>query len=380
MEMNVMKQLTDKDLMGSLEAVVRQERANVAHSIRLIGEIVRRDLHTRLGYSSVYGMLTQRFRMSESCASKRAAAVAAARRYGDVLGLVESGALNLSNLSLIARRMNDENHARLVEAACRLTHRELEEWLVRDEGQVVPRRESVRVVALPLTPRATSGDVGGLRGLSTETNTGAPRGVSAAMETLHRREVPHCGETPRRGDAKGSGCSGEASGEASVEASVKNAEVETGLRLSIVLEGDAKRAFEALRRQYPGKSVTEIVAEAIVAQQKRVSPAARAAAPARKGTGRQGEANGATESPSRYVPKGVRHEVFTRDGGRCTYVAPDGRRCDCEVGLEYDHIRPFARGGMTVADNLRILCKAHNLLAAKDLMGKRFVEAYGERG
>ena len=30
---------------------------------------------------------------------------------------------------------------------------------------------------------------------------------------------------------------------------------------------------------------------------------------------------------SRHVPAAVRREVMRRDGGRCAFVAPDGRRC-----------------------------------------------------
>ena len=34
----------------------------------------------------------------------------------------------------------------------------------------------------------------------------------------------------------------------------------------------------------------------------------------------------------------VRREVWGRDGGRCTFVARDGRRCDGRFKLEFDHI------------------------------------------
>lgn len=126
-----LKFMSDNDLVQSCGDALRRERASVTMSIALLGEIVRRDLHTRLGYPSVYAMLTKRFKMAESCASKRSAAVAVARRFPDVMALIESGAVTLSNLSMIARHITAENKEDLIAAACAMTHRDLDEYLVR---------------------------------------------------------------------------------------------------------------------------------------------------------------------------------------------------------------------------------------------------------
>jgi 5-methylcytosine-specific restriction endonuclease McrA len=79
--------------------------------------------------------------------------------------------------------------------------------------------------------------------------------------------------------------------------------------------------------------------------------------------------------PSRYIPKQIQREVRERDGNRCAYVdETTGKRCDCERGLQYDHIVPFARGGASnTSQNLRLLCAAHNRLAAEHVFGLEFV-------
>ena len=59
-------------------------------------------------------------------------------------------------------------------------------------------------------------------------------------------------------------------------------------------------------------------------------------------------------------------------------AAPDGRRCECTVNLEFDHVKPFAHGGEANTMNIRMACKQHNLLYAKDAMGKEFVESHFE--
>jgi 5-methylcytosine-specific restriction endonuclease McrA len=67
-------------------------------------------------------------------------------------------------------------------------------------------------------------------------------------------------------------------------------------------------------------------------------------------------------------------ETFARDGLQCAYVSPDGRRCTARAFLEVDHVEPRARGGGDHADNLRVLCSAHNQLAAEQAYGRDHVE------
>ncbi|TBR16726.1 HNH endonuclease [bacterium] len=69
---------------------------------------------------------------------------------------------------------------------------------------------------------------------------------------------------------------------------------------------------------------------------------------------------------SRLVPQEVKDEVWLRDGGRCAYVSPEGRRCEAGAGLEYDHIVPWVFGGRSdSAVNIRLLCRMHNKAAAR---------------
>lgn len=63
---------------------------------------------------------------------------------------------------------------------------------------------------------------------------------------------------------------------------------------------------------------------------------------------------------SRAVPAAVRRAVWRRDGGRCTFMGPHGRRCGSTWDVEIDHVRPFCRGGEHRIGNLRLLCSAHN--------------------
>ena len=64
---------------------------------------------------------------------------------------------------------------------------------------------------------------------------------------------------------------------------------------------------------------------------------------------------------SRYIPSYLRKSIWERDEGQCTYVHHETkRRCTCRHLLQIDHIQPFALGGQTEKENLRLLCAGHN--------------------
>jgi 5-methylcytosine-specific restriction endonuclease McrA len=89
------------------------------------------------------------------------------------------------------------------------------------------------------------------------------------------------------------------------------------------------------------------------------------------------ERNDATKS--RHIPDEVRDVIFSRDGGQCTFVAADGTRCRCRKGLQFDHIRPYAAGGTHDPANLRLLCGAHNRLAAERALGTHVMRPFWRR-
>ncbi|MGE0529087.1 MAG: HNH endonuclease, partial [Bdellovibrionales bacterium] len=55
-----------------------------------------------------------------------------------------------------------------------------------------------------------------------------------------------------------------------------------------------------------------------------------------------------------------REAALARDGGRCTHVDAQGRRCSEEKWLDVHHIRPVSAGGGHHLDNLTTLCRYHH--------------------
>jgi 5-methylcytosine-specific restriction endonuclease McrA len=68
----------------------------------------------------------------------------------------------------------------------------------------------------------------------------------------------------------------------------------------------------------------------------------------------------------KYITLKVRRELFQRAIHCCEYIDPaSGRKCESRYQLEIDHRVPLARGGEDQHENLRVLCRTHNLLSAR---------------
>jgi hypothetical protein len=74
------------------------------------------------------------------------------------------------------------------------------------------------------------------------------------------------------------------------------------------------------------------------------------------------------KSAGRLTPR-RRKQVLTRDGS-CTYKDPKtGKICGSTYQLQVDHVHPKALGGSDRSENLRSLCRKHNLLMAEKTLG-----------
>lgn len=83
------------------------------------------------------------------------------------------------------------------------------------------------------------------------------------------------------------------------------------------------------------------------------------------------------KKPSRYIPVAVKEEIYFRDEGRCSYIDPKTqKRCEAKKFLHIDHIHPLALGGETSLENCRLLCAAHNQLAAIQKLGAQVMQTH----
>jgi hypothetical protein len=107
----------------------------------------------------------------------------------------------------------------------------------------------------------------------------------------------------------------------------------------------------------------------LIERKKKVSSAATTAVRAPEG-----------KKSSRYIPVRTKRETIERSGRQCEFVDPvSKRRCSSRFGLQFDHIRPFARGGSARPDNIRQLCANHNRFEAIREFGIRSIPCAGVR-
>jgi 5-methylcytosine-specific restriction endonuclease McrA len=431
MEIGATKKLSDADLTTTLKKAIAAERNNIAASIACLIEIMARDLHTRLGASSLFVYLTRELRMSESSASKRCAAIRAVRDFPQILPLIQSGCLHLSNIALISRHLTRENAVRLIGLAQTETQRGLEKALAVEFPAAV-KRDSLRPVVCPSQRSTFAMRVGDTTRFDNCDDNGRD---------------DHTGDRRTTGEKCG-GLGGELfeskddemqSGVFALNGLAPQAAL--GVRVHATLDADAAAALEFLAGAMPGKSASEILSLAVCELRRRRDAARRIPTnrksvskdkkPERETSDREklerkkkllgknaaakntaikiaAEKCAEPSKASRYIPAALRRAVAQRDGYRCSYVpgvdAIDGvdgvdasdanvngagkmvngnskaKRCEAIHRLEFDHVTPRAHGGQNTVDNLRLLCRAHNNLAAKDVMGKQFIESHYARG
>ncbi len=68
---------------------------------------------------------------------------------------------------------------------------------------------------------------------------------------------------------------------------------------------------------------------------------------------------------TRYIPMQVKRQVVTGANHQCEFKNQQGKRCQERRNLQFDHVKPFALGGDGSAQNIQMLCFAHNQRRAK---------------
>ena len=73
------------------------------------------------------------------------------------------------------------------------------------------------------------------------------------------------------------------------------------------------------------------------------------------------------------IPAAIRHTVWLRDRGQCTWRHPGGSRCSERAMLELDHLKMWCRGGKHSEENLTLRCRRHNQAGAEQKLGTGFM-------
>jgi 5-methylcytosine-specific restriction endonuclease McrA len=301
--------LSSQELFSTLNILRGDENKAVADIVLYLAEVDRRGIYREAGFSSLFTFCTERLGYSEAGAGRRVRAARCLAQSPEIYSQLKSGAITLCSLAEVAAVFTPANQELVLTAIQGASKREAQ-IIAQSFGAPKPaKRSTIRAKKVLITPPVEFGNAE-----STPPVT-APRysfSFEVSQEVMDLYTEAH--------------------------------EIMGHLKPEEVFE-KALRHFIAQKKQAP----RVVAAKVIVKQDNPVPPKSRA------------------------VPLNIRRAVLQRDNYQCTYCAADGKRCSERVGLEIDHIKPYALGGSHQIENLRVVCKAHNTLFAEQVFGRDFI-------
>jgi hypothetical protein len=150
---------------------------------------------------------------------------------------------------------------------------------------------------------------------------------------------------------------------------------ETEWSLRVTIDGACKADLETLRsllsHKIPDGDLAAVLHEAIRCAVEKHGKRRGTVAPSRK-TSRATEPARASARPSAQV----RREVTARDDCSCAWIGEDGRRCGSTWQFELDHVQVAALGGKATVEEMRVLCRPHNMLHAEQVFGLEYMARF----
>src|SRR6186713_1055440 len=168
-----LKSLADDELLAGLSRIVGRRNQITAEFLAYLAELDERQLFLDLGFASLFEYCLVKLGLCESTAGRHIAAARVCRNHPEAFGMVASGALHASALSLLKKHVSPENAAELFGLCAHRSARKVEEVLaarfprpdVRDLVRRLPARaertpgvgcgsEKKPTVAAPREPEA----------------------------------------------------------------------------------------------------------------------------------------------------------------------------------------------------------------------------------
>ena len=332
--------LSDTELVARVKSLVARERDATAHLVAHLAEMDTRDVHLREGFPSLYVYCRDELGLSEGESYNRIEVARAARRFPVILEMLATGAVNLTTVRLLAPHLTAANHREALESARGKKKSEVEEIVARlaprpDVAASVRKLPALRLQAsVPsVVPAVAPMEFGGASAM----DLAAP----STEKGLTEPSVPRAVVAPLCPDR---------------------------YRLQLTIGGDTleklRLAKDMLGHAIPAGDDAALLDRALTAllvelARKKFADTSKP----RRSRARDPRARDASAADKR--------AVWVRDLGRCTYIGPNGHRCNERRFVEFHHLDPYALGGETTADNLALRCRRHNDYEGRRYFGKR---------
>jgi hypothetical protein len=338
---------SSEQLLAGLDSIIRSCRQRTAELIAHLGEVEARRLHLEAACGSMFDYCVKRLGLSEDEACRRIDVARLARRFPTLFPWLASGEISLTVASTLKPFLTEENQSQLFACVAGKTVLQTREAL----AALFPRPDvAASVRKLPerhMAPPAHSA--------SRETVPAPAQFVLAAASESAAVVEPRRPEqyAPTRRGAP------------PIEP-LSEARYRVQFTASASLKEKLNRASDLMRHRNPSGDMATLIERALDLLLEQLMKERFAAAH------RPRPANDIT---SKRVSNSTRRTVLERDGLQCSWVDTQGRRCESRAWLELDHRHPRAKGGGPGPENIRLLCRAHNRLAAEHAYGRDVIES-----
>ncbi|ABS25656.1 HNH endonuclease [Anaeromyxobacter sp. Fw109-5] len=352
-------------LAQRLRELAGQERDVQVEFLLHLEVFDRRRAYVDAGYPSLWAYCLEVLHLREGAAGRRIQAMRVLRRFPSLEDALRDGRLCISTVQLLGQVLTEENLPDLVGRAAYRTKAEVDHLVASLQARTAPRAglrklpDRAAAASAPALPLAAV-DAGPAE--PQESPLAPPSSAAAAGVSPATMPAP---SDPSRQRTR----------------AVTRAVSESGWSLRVTIDRACKEDLETLTallsHKFPDGDLAGVLREAIRCAIEKHGRRKGAVAPQRqRGTDREPRPSAESAAPTSTIPAIVRREVWKRDGGRCAWVAPDGRRCNSRWQLELDHIHPQALGGPSTVENLRVACKSHNLLHAEQTYGREHMDRF----
>ena len=333
-ELKSLSRLSDDELLVRLSNVLKQSRRVESELVAHIAEVDERRLYAREACPSMFSYGTDVLHLSEAEAYLRIAAARASRRHPALLTMLDDGRLQLSGIAVLAPHLTDTNSEELL---ARATHKTKRELLVL-VAEIAPKPD-----VLP-----------SIRKLPKQRHKPASEQRNSGAESTPSRK-----STPALADVAD-------------KPPVVEPLAPSRYRVQFTASAELHDKLQRLAALMPGADLASMLEASVTEKLERLEA---------KRFGKVKNPKKSLEETDtapgvRGIPAPVKRFVWARDQAQCTFESSDGRRCPERRGLQFHHNDPYGLGGDRSANNVRLLCRVHNLYMAEIDYGKDKMDRY----
>lgn len=357
---NAVKYLSSDELLKQTIKLASEERRITLELIEYLKEIDSRMLYAELGFGSLFEFTTKHLGLSEGSAHRRISAMRLIRDVPEVKEKIESGELTVTNAAKIQVALKTtktitsvETKAEIVNACLNQSQIQCDQVLFEKIPELSEKLPTERIrlidsekfeIKLILTKELHQ-KIEKLNALISHSNP--EQKILNVIERLVDEELKRREFSLQKNSSQ------------------KNRSLVENQEDSIV--PDLLLEDQKLNKERNGRTESTVS----TAEENKILHSSKVIYSVHKPPQQSEDKIISLVQNSQSIPLKVRREVWLRADSKCEYL-----NCTSTYQLQIDHRLPKALGGDHNLENLRLLCRTHNLYEAKRLLGDEKIDKH----